>query len=284
MADKTLSSLPIEIPLANDKSIFMDESDSDFAKQCTIEEFVAAGLAALDADSLNEWPNNKFMTQAERDKLNWIAPGAEPNEVESVNWQQGIVTLDQDDIPNGSNYVRTKNNFTDLQLSRVNNSVSHQNNTANPHGTTKTHVWLWDVKNAEQISNEDDEFSAFARKTSPHNDDRILIENSSDSLKKRYVTIWDILTEFFKPVATRFKNSLELDVDDKVQLVWDEETPQHRYGYQTRNWVKMRASNMAKNRVEAVEELIIDENDQYIVFWPLTVEWVISGDGDLVIL
>ena len=80
------------------------------------------------------------MTNAEKTKLSGISPGAEPNEVESVNGKQGIVTLNLDEIPNGTSYVRSQNNFTNLQLTRVTNAENHRNNFSNPHLTTKTHV------------------------------------------------------------------------------------------------------------------------------------------------
>lgn len=284
MADVQISTLPQTTPDHNDLVIFVDVDDSNNAKTNTVEEIVKEGMTVLDSDDLSQGTSNLFLTNAERSKLATVAPNSEPNEVESVNGKQGIVTLDLDEIPNWTNYVRSQNNFTNLQLTRVTNAENHRNNFSNPHNTTKAQVWLDQVKNVEQISSDPNEFSAFAHKTSPHEDDKILIENESDSRKKRYVTIWDILTEFFKPVVTRFKNSLELDVDDKVQLVGDEANPQHRYSYQTRNWAKMWASMMPENIVEATEELIIDDKDQYIVFGPLTIDWIISGDGDLVIL
>ena len=284
MADKQLSTLPIETPEQYDQLIFVDTSDSDNTKINTIEEIVKEGLSSNTTDSLSEWPTNKYTTTAEKNKLATIAPNAEVNEVESVNGKQWIVTLNLDEIPNGISYVKSQNNFTNLQLTRVTNGEAHRNNTANPHWTTKAHVGLDQIKNVTQISSDPDEFSQFAHKTSPHINDRLLIENSSDVLKKRYITIGDIVTEYFKPVVTRFKNSLEVDIDDKVQLVGDEAIPQHRYAYQIRDWIRQRASMMPKNIVAFWEELVIDQNDQYLVFGPMTVDGVVSWDWDLVVL
>jgi len=284
MADKQLSTLPIEVPASDDQLLFVDISDWNNAKLNTIEEIVKEGLSVNNTDMLPEWTNNKFTTTAEKAKLVSISPWAEVNEVESVNGKQGIVMLNLDEIPNGATYVRSQNNFTNLQLTRVTNGEAHRNNTANPHSTTKAHVGLDQIKNVTQISSDADEYSQFAHKTSPHEDDRLLIENSSDALNKWYVTIGDILNEFFKPVTTRFKNSLEMDVDDKVQLVGDQVNPQHRYAYQIRNWVRQRASMMSSNFIPFGEELIIDNNDQYIVFWPLTIDWTVSWPWDLIVL
>ncbi len=57
-------------------------------------------MTALSSDTLPEGATNRYMTNAEKTKLATIAPSAEPNEVESVNGKQGIVTLNLDEIPN----------------------------------------------------------------------------------------------------------------------------------------------------------------------------------------
>ena len=53
------------------------------------------------------------------DGTNWSAAGA----VVSVNGKAGVVVLTQDDVANGSTYVRTHNDLTDALLALINGAA-----------------------------------------------------------------------------------------------------------------------------------------------------------------
>jgi hypothetical protein len=71
-----------------------------------------------------------------------VQAGAEVNAVTSVNGQVLAVNLDQDDIPNGSTWVRTANDFTNTAVSELNAASNHLTDFNNPHNTTAALVGL----------------------------------------------------------------------------------------------------------------------------------------------
>jgi len=95
---------------------------------------------------------NLYMTPGEKVKLAGVQTGAQVNSVDSVNGQTGTVLLDQDDIPDGSTYVRTENNFTAVKVAELNAATNHLSDLNNPHQTTPANIGIGNVTNDVQLS------------------------------------------------------------------------------------------------------------------------------------
>lgn len=167
----------------SDKMLIADASDSNNLKSVLPSSVVAAWLPSNTSDLLPEWTNNLYMTPGERVKLASVEAWAQVNAVTSVNGQVLAVSLDQDDIPDGTTYVRTQNDFTDTNVVELNAASNHLTNFSNPHDTTAAQVWLWNVTNDTQLSTTPGNFSALVEKSDiqQHLEDLFVLQDSNDN-------------------------------------------------------------------------------------------------------
>ncbi len=79
---------------------------------------------------------------------------------------------------------------TDLQNELAGKApASHVNDTNNPHQVTKTQVGLNNVTNDEQLKRSAGDIGTFQQKTTPSDNDILLIEDSADGGNKKKVTV-----------------------------------------------------------------------------------------------
>jgi hypothetical protein len=71
--------------------------------------------------------------------------------------------------------------------------VSHVSDSGNPHNVTKTQVGLSNVTNDAQLKRSAGDINSFQEKTSPDNNDIVLIEDSADGNNKKKATIGNML-------------------------------------------------------------------------------------------
>ena len=188
---KTIPTWISATPAANDRFIFGDANDSDNLKDVELQNLAWPLLNEWDTDDLPEWATNLYMTPAEKAKLTGIAPWADVSPVTTVNGVAGNVTLTQDDIPNGTTYEQTENNFSDAKDANLATAYSHALQTSgNPHQVTNTDVWLGNVADERQLSREAGNFSALTEKSDIqfHLADQTVIQDSSDGDKIKRVS------------------------------------------------------------------------------------------------
>ena len=174
--------IPTAAPDNTDNIMFSDTSDWDQLKKNTPWAVVWAWLPSNDTDSLPEWTTNLYLTPWERVKLASVQTWAEVNSVDSVNWQTWVVALDQDDVPDGTTFVRTNNNFTNTNVSKLNAASNHLTDFANPHNTTPANIGIGNVTNDKQLSTSAGNFSALVEKSDiqQHLDDLFVLQDSDD--------------------------------------------------------------------------------------------------------
>ena len=68
---------------------------------------------------------NGAMSSSDKTKLNGIESGAQKNAITSVNSKTGAVVLTQDDVGDGTTYVRTQNDFTDDLKTQIGTNKSN---------------------------------------------------------------------------------------------------------------------------------------------------------------
>ena len=181
-------------PVSSDLDIFVDISDSNNAKKNTIWQKVKAWLAdpIVTADDLTDWSTKKVMTSAERTKLAGIAPNAQQNTVDSVNWQQWVVVLDADDIADTATRKMWDKVFNTSEQNKLDIAYTHaQQVTGNPHNVTANQVWLGNVANERQLSRTAGNFSAIPQKSDiqRHFNDLVPLQDSADSNKIKSVSV-----------------------------------------------------------------------------------------------
>lgn len=189
---------PYIAPDGADLALLADVSNANLNGKATIEDFTKAWLAASTSDFLPEWATNLYQTPTEKAKLAWIQPWAQVNQVNSVQWTQGNVTLNLDMIPNWLSRKAGDAVFNTTKDVNLATAYSHsQINPWNPHGTTPAMIWLWNVTNDEQLSTTAGNFSNLAEKpdTQQHLEDLFVIQDSSDnnnikSVKNQTMLIW----------------------------------------------------------------------------------------------
>lgn len=76
------------------------------------------------------------------DMADWTELRTPTDSVISVNSKTGAVSLTQDDVGDGSTYVRTQNDLTDTLKTNYDGAVSHVSSTSNPHSVTASQVGL----------------------------------------------------------------------------------------------------------------------------------------------
>ena len=183
--------IPDESVQVDDYLLFSDTSDSGKLKKNIPSEVVKTWLwwTWVNSDLLSQWSTNLYMTSWEKVKLSWIETWAEVNQVNSVNGIQWAVVLTQDEVWDGSSFVRTENNFTNTSVIKLNNATNHITDTNNPHSTTKAQVGLGNVTNDEQLSTTDWNFSNLDEKSDvqQHLDDLYVLQDSADSEKIKKV-------------------------------------------------------------------------------------------------
>lgn len=182
--------MPTETPDNTDNLLFADTSDADNIKKNTPGAVVATGLASNTTDSLPEGATNLYATAGEKVKLAGIQTGAQVNDVNSVNGQVGAVVLDQDDVADGSTFVRTNNNFTNTAVTELNAATNHLTDFNNPHNTTPALIGLGNVTNDTQLSTTAGNFNSLSEKSDiqQHLEDKFVIQDSSDSDQIKSIT------------------------------------------------------------------------------------------------
>lgn len=184
MANKRIDQYTTTTPSSTDLMIFADVSNSNIVWKNTLTEITKAGMAGADTDDLPDWSTTVMMLATERTKLSGIQAGAQVNNFTSIQWQSaGALTLTQDDIPDGTTFVQTENNFADARATELQIAYSHsQNVSGNPHNTTKTMIWLSNVTNDIQLSQTANNFSILPEKSDVqfHLDDMTVLQDSSN--------------------------------------------------------------------------------------------------------
>ncbi len=207
------TTVPTETPDNTDNLLFSDTSDADNLKKNTPGAVVAAGLPSNDTDSLPQGATNLYMTPGEKVKLAGVQTGAQVNSVDSVNGQTGAVQLDQDDVPDGTTYVRTENNYTNTAVTDLNAATNHLTDFNNPHNTTPALIGLGNVTNDEQLSTTPGNFGALNEKSDiqQHLDDLFVIQDSADGdqikkVKNQTDLIWKAsLTQVWWPSINYYR-------------------------------------------------------------------------------
>lgn len=181
---------PNEIIENADDLLFADTSDSSNLKKTNPQDIVSAGVGGISSDDVSQWSSNLYMTPWERAKVASIETWAEVNQVNTVNWLQGPVVLTQDNVWDGSTFVRTNNNFTDTNVSNLNNNTIHRWQTNNPHNVTKSQIWLSNVTNDVQLSQTAGNFDTLTEKTDIqlHLNDKYVLQDSDDVNNIKSVT------------------------------------------------------------------------------------------------
>lgn len=266
---------------SNDLLLLADVSNSNNVWDDTVVNVVKAWLWASTTDDLPQWATNLYFTSAEKSKLSWISPNAEPNVVDSVNGQIGIITLTQDDIGDGVTYKQTENNYSDSEVTKVTNATAHISDVNNPHNVTKTQVWLWNVTNDAQLLRAWNDYTQFTNKPSPNYNDIVLIEDSVSWYAKRKTTLLSILNgigQHMKAFNTRVDKSLEV-VPDKIQLKNDEAIPDNgKFYWQRVSW-KWRYRPFNKTVIQTLETIQIENDEslvvsgEYKVYWNINIYW-----------
>jgi len=178
-------------PIANnDLLLFADVTDGDINKKATAWAVTVAGITSANSDLLPEGTNNKYMTNGEKTKLQWIQLGAQVNSVTTVNGQSGPVELDLDDIPDGWTFVKSNQVFDNARLAQLTAANLHVSNTNNPHNVTKTQVWLANVENIAALWRAPFSFDVLTEKSNVqlHLDDYMVVQDSSISS----LPLWEI--------------------------------------------------------------------------------------------
>ena len=87
--------------------------------------------------------------------------------------------------------------------------ADHETNTSNPHSVTKAQVGLGNVTDDSQLKRSAGDFATFSEKTTPHDDDKVLIEDSEASGAKKYVK---------KSNLSRISNSVTLPLGETMMI------------------------------------------------------------------
>ncbi len=189
----------------NDNLMFSDTSDANKLKKSTPWWVVSAGISAVSSDNIAQWSTNLYLTTGERVKIAWVEAWAQVNQTTTVNWQQGAVVLTQDEVWDGTAFVRTNNNFTNTNVSDLNNNTIHRTQTDNPHNVTKTQIGLSNVTNDVQLSQTAGNFNFLTEKSDIqlHLNDKYVLQDSDDAniiksvtnqtdliWKSAYIQIW----------------------------------------------------------------------------------------------
>ncbi len=85
--------------------------------------------------------------------------------------------------------------------------MSHVSDNENPHNVDKMQVGLGNVTNDSQLKRSAGDINSFQEKTSPDNNDIVLIEDSSDGNNKKKVTIDDLFLRMWVDLDGTFLNS-----------------------------------------------------------------------------
>lgn len=277
---------PSVTPTASDLLPVADVSAANILSDATIQDVVLAWLWANDTDSLPEWSTNLYMTLAEQTKLAWIDPFAQPRLVDQVNGQVWNVTLTQDDIPDGTNFKQTHNDFDNTDVSNLTTAFAHTSLTNNPHATTATQVGLGSVTNYSQLKRAAGDYNTFPAQPSPNSTDILLIERASAWFAKQKVTLFDLMQNvisFVSATANLVKNSLQV-TGGKIQLLNDLATPEDHQFYGTKSTVKWWFWPLMKTIIETTETLTINANECLVVAWPYIVQGTLIANGTLYIL
>jgi len=274
---------PAQAPDSDDRLLVADTSDSFAATNSSIEEVVQAWLSASTSDQLPQGGTNLYLTSSERTKLAGIAVWADVSPVFSVQGDIGNVLLTQDDIPDGSNFVRTQNNFSDAKDDQLTDAFQHSVIiSGNPHNVTQSDIWLDNVLNKEQLTKEPNDWS-FAQDQTLEDEDIFLIEDSTDGFSKKVIEFRRVIASLINKSADRVKNSIEQD-GGSLQLVNDEDTPPEGYAYMNLKWNKWWHSPLVRYIYDSNEDIHIPFGHQMIVQWGI-VGWAnITGGWILVIL
>jgi hypothetical protein len=124
------------------------------------------------------------------DHIGYIMPiSFLPGIANNINWGdiEGIIT-DQSDLINELNSKAASDHNHDNSYS----PLSHLSDINNPHNVSKAQVGLSNVTNDAQIKRSAGDFSSFTEKSSPHDNDIIIIEDSEDSYNKKKIKIANI--------------------------------------------------------------------------------------------
>jgi len=178
-------------PIANnDLLLFADVTDGNINKKATAWAVTAAGISSATTDLLPEWVSNRYMTNGEKTKIQWVEAGAQVNSVTSVNGQGGLVVLDLDDIPDGWTFVKSNQTFDNARLAQLTAANLHVSNASNPHNVTKAQVWLANVENIAALWRDPLSFDVLVEKTDVqlHLDDYMVVQDSSPSA----LPLWSI--------------------------------------------------------------------------------------------
>lgn len=271
-----------EAPDTWDTFMFSDISDWGKLKKSEATDIVASGILWITSDDVTEWSSNLFMTPTEKSKLSTVSLWAEPNAVDSVNGFGSNVTLTQDNIPNGSIYVQTENNYSNAEVGRVNDAYNHSLvNSGNPHSVTKSDVWLGNVTNDSQLKRSSND-RAFTNKPNLADADRVLIEDSSNSFDKAITTVSSLIDKFSQSISFFTSKSIEA-VAWFLQLKNDVETPENLSLYWYEDWSKWWFPNMVRKEYNN-EDINIDSNRQLIIYWQMSGQNNVYIYWDLVIL
>lgn len=286
MANKAFpTQTPTITPASDDILLVADFDNGNAASDSTIQEVVEVGMQSNSTDNLPEWVTNKYYPSSDQNKLSNIEPWAEVNQVNSVNWLQWDVSLNQDNIPDWVTFVRTNNNFTNQEKSELQTAYSHsQQITGNPHNVTKTEVWLWNVLDEEQLSKSPNDWWSFSNKLTPDANDEFLIEDNNDGNSKKRVTVTSLIAWVVANISpvlwwSIVENSWSLELD------WDQLTPDDFTVYWKQFGVKGRYSQFTRVNYSWVGVLTIPWDHQLILHADLNLEdYDIQLDWALVLI
>lgn len=275
-------SFPTIAPAFDDLLLFADVDTANTNSVNTVEDIVKAWLSASTTDDLPQGATNLYFTLAGQIKLAWIAPWAQVNSVFTVNGLWWAVILDQDDILDWTTYKQTENNFSNTKLTELNTAFAHVSNLSNPHAVTNVQVGLWNVTNDSQLKRSAGDFSTFPQKVSLHPADHLLIEDSVDSLNKKYVEVIALVNEVIWNLPGNLWASLEVSWW-LLQFKNDTATPPEDSFYGNEEWTLGYYSKYDKN-VYGWADIVIPTWHTMVVHWWLSGFNSIVWPGGLYIL
>lgn len=121
-ADTHLASSPTKVAVINDGWI-CDRTPAELKADMGVTDYVLPVASATTLGGVQPIAKTSDMTQTvgiDADGRLYTTPGdSGTGVVSSVNGQTGVVVLTQDDVDNGSTYVRTHNDFTDALKTQI---------------------------------------------------------------------------------------------------------------------------------------------------------------------